>query len=842
MMAIPDITKWFEIIYQILLRYFEHPLILIIGILASIILVPFLLSRKFVTLEDEKNKNDPFYKTRGNQQISGVSKNSEEFLRKNNRSRKHLRILMYFTRTLAIILLIIAIASPFIISQKKISSDPYIKILVDNSTSFELFDQQAASELESKLKNRIKVEVKSIAQGESSEIGSDILQNLEEASNLLLITDGQATSGVNLGDVAIFAKKINTSISLLDLAPIKKEYSVFIEGPSKTISNSETDFTVHVDKAREIDSYPKVKVLVDGQEIWNDIIDQKKSFTRKFSEGFHKIQAQIQEEDHFLQNNIFYKTIKAVPKPNLFYLTDKSITPLSELLSQVYNIDLSPTLPADLSKYHAIILDNQPASKLNIDFDSYSTFVSDGGGLLVVGGTNSFDRGSYKDSLIEGLLPAYVATAGKQEGEINVVIVIDISGSTGLQYGKAATVDVEKALALSTLENIRFDDKVGVVAFRDVAYLVSPLNYLFQQTDLKDKLSRLQDGGTTCIHEGVVGAVNLLRSSSGSKNIILISDGQQSCSQSSPSAPEDSARLANSQGIKVYTIGVGPDTNEDLMKSIARLANGIYFKATEANKIKILFGDIQREENRQSFGVVILNNDHFITQGLQDSGFSASIFGFNSIVPKTSAQLLLTTDTGDALLSTWRFGLGRVAALGTDNGQTFAGQLLTAQNSKLLIRTTNWIIGDPEKRSKNFITASDTRTGEPSTILVKGEEPQNTNINFYKQEDGLFEGKIIPDKTGFLEVLSAVFASNYPLEYQNIGLSEDILSAVYSSGGELFSPQDIDKIVQFVKAASQRNILSKVYLRWPLLLAALTIFLIEVIIRRIVKNKMEIIK
>ena len=190
MVAIQDLSKWFELIYQILLKYFEHPLILIIGILLSLILIPYLLSRKLVTIEGEQNKNDSFYK-------------------RNNRSRRRLRILMYFTRTLALILLIVAISSPYIISQKKITSDPYIKILVDNSTSFELFDQQVSQELESKLKNRIKVELKSIANGESSPIGSDILSNLEEASNILLITDGQATSGVNLGDVALFAKKIN---------------------------------------------------------------------------------------------------------------------------------------------------------------------------------------------------------------------------------------------------------------------------------------------------------------------------------------------------------------------------------------------------------------------------------------------------------------------------------------------------------------------------------------------------------------------------------------------------------------------------------------------------------
>src|SRR3989344_8378757 len=58
-----------------------------------------------------------------------------------------LRSFMMITRILMIALLVIALASPSVLKEKVIQSDPSLLILVDSSRSFDLFDRAAADRL-----------------------------------------------------------------------------------------------------------------------------------------------------------------------------------------------------------------------------------------------------------------------------------------------------------------------------------------------------------------------------------------------------------------------------------------------------------------------------------------------------------------------------------------------------------------------------------------------------------------------------------------------------------------------------------------------------------------------
>src|SRR3989344_5723546 len=59
--------------------------------------------------------------------------------------KKKVRRLMYFTRTILVLLLLGAIASPYFQTQKVIEGDPYIDLLIDNSTSMSVFQDVSSS-------------------------------------------------------------------------------------------------------------------------------------------------------------------------------------------------------------------------------------------------------------------------------------------------------------------------------------------------------------------------------------------------------------------------------------------------------------------------------------------------------------------------------------------------------------------------------------------------------------------------------------------------------------------------------------------------------------------------
>ncbi len=784
-------------------NYFEQPFVMLLAI-PLVLLAIWLLKRDFIKL-----KEDP------------------DVVKQKKRARK----MMYVTRSIIIILLCIALASPYIQHEKVIEGDPFIKLLVDNSTSMALFEP-VADDLAAKLEKRLTVETKTIATGERSELGDGILNNLEPGQSILLVTDGASNFGANLGDVALFASKLNATINAIKLTPKENDAGVAILGPSKTMADVDNTFSVIVNHVGSKDPVHLV-VTMDGATLLDEVTaDPVKEFTQKLSEGYHKMTAMIDSNDYFKQNNVFYKTVKVVPKPRILFVSDKE-SPVKTLLNQLYVVDSLSSVPQDLKDYYAIAINDIPADNLKDETERINEFVSDGNGMIVLGGKSSFDNGGYKDSMFETMLPVFVSTPGKKPGEISVVIIVDISGSTGAPFGRfTSTAEFEKSAAVGIFKDLRMDIRLAVVAFNTQAYLISEPSQVYEKVGLEDRIGRLKFGGGTLIQAGMLKAIGMLSQMGGSKNIIIMSDGKTQ----SESAGIESAKLAANEGIKIYTVGVGPTTNENLMMQMAEIGNGIYFRATEETKLKIIFGDTEDQEDKGgTMGLVVLNANHFITEGYEPK---ADIHGFNQVVPKTTARLLLTTNTGEPILSVWRVGLGRVAAWSTDDGTEWAGDVLNKINSKIYARMFNWAIGDPDRKAQSYIDAKDTIVNEPTEITIKSDTPPEAKgATFYKIDEDLYSAAMTPTTTGFQEVSGALFAANYAREYGGLGFNDEISKIAMSTGGRVFEPGDIDGIVEFTKARAKRIVNTKDRLGWPFVLLAVIIFLVEIFIRRLIRRE-----
>ena len=745
------------------------------------------------------------------------------------KQKKRLSRILFITRLLIILLLLIALCSPYYVTSKIIEGDAYVKLLVDNSTSMELFED-FSNELAQKLEKKLTVEVKTIGEKGNSAIGDAVLNNLEPHDSIVLISDGNSNAGASLGDVALFASKLNSSINTIDLNPIHDDAGVVILGPSKSQEGIENKFSIIINKVGQAKAVP-VKVTYDNEVVIDETTSQTVlQFTKLLTPGYHKITAQIQSEDFFLQNNVYHKTVKVVQKPKLFFYSETP-SPMKTLLDQVYIVESGSTLPP-LNDYYAIAINNMNADTLKTTTDVLNDFVADGNGMVVIGGDNSYDRGDYKNSLFETILPVYIAAPGKKEGETSIVIVVDISGSTSASFGDSTTVDMEKALALGAYHDLGMNTRLAVVAFNTKAYLISEPSYVYEKQGLEDKIGRLSHGGGTLVSSGLLKAISILEEMAGGKNIILISDGKTQAE----AATIEAAKLAQNMGIKIYTVGVGPTTNEPLMQQVADVANGIYFRATESSRLKILFGDLDEEEqksNKMSFE--ILDSNHFITAGIEPKAF---IYGFNNAKPKTTARLLATTSTGEPVLTVWRLGLGRIAALSTDDGSEWAGDLLGKENSNILIRTFNWAIGDPERKSQEFIEIADTRVNEPTEVIVKSKTvPKSDQGVFYKIDEDMYATTITPAETGFQNILTATFAVNYPAEYEMMGLNPELKKIAESTGGKMFDKDDVDGIIEFTKTKAKRSVVTKQTVRQPFIIAAIILLLIEIFIRRISRKE-----
>ena len=432
--------------------------------------------------------------------------------------------------------------------------------------------------------------------------------------------------------------------------------------------------------------------------------------------------------------------------------------------------------------------------------------------------TTHLRRADTKTADSEEMLPVYVAEPGKKEGDTNIVVMIDISGSQGQRVaGGAASVDVEKAQALSIISDMKPENKLAIIAWNTQSYELEPLSYISEKVGYLDKVKRLSHGGGTMMGQAIFKALEILKPAEGSKNIIIISDGITQL----PDETFKVATLGSQLGVKIYAVGVGPQTNDFIMQKVAAIGNGIYFRADQLDRVRILFGKPE-DPNARRYTLSIMDGNHFITEDIDPP--SAIVTGYNIVVPKTTGSQLFTTQVGDPLMTAWRYGLGRIVAWTTDDGSQYAGEVLSKANSQVITRMMNWAIGDPDRTSETFIDVEDTRVNAPTKVVVKSTEPpKSEGVSFFKTPDGLYRATIYPTTIGFNKLVDATFAVNYADEYADLGVSEALEKTVYGTGGNMYGPEELDKIVKEVKSRSKRTEIRKVFYRWPFVIACMVI-------------------
>ena len=169
-----------------------------------------------------------------------------------------------------------------------------------------------------------------------------------------------------------------------------------------------------------------------------------------------------------------------------------------------------------------------------------------------------------------------------EERGIDVVVVLDLSGSMRAlmdapqdpapspsprvgdkPMGRLTRLDTAKEVILDFISR-RKTDRIGVVVFGKAAYILSPPT--LDKTLLAQLVSKMEleliDGNGTAIGDAVgTGVARLRRSNARSKAIILLTDGD---SNAGTIAPEYSAHLAESQGVRVYTVQIGNGDEVDV--------------------------------------------------------------------------------------------------------------------------------------------------------------------------------------------------------------------------------------------------------------------------------------
>ncbi|MEK6977086.1 MAG: VWA domain-containing protein [Candidatus Hydrothermarchaeota archaeon] len=755
------------------------------------------------------------------------------------RARRKSSVLLALSRTLIILLVLLALASPYTLERSTIERNVSITVLVDNSSSMALYPEELSDFLALGWEN-----VNFVSSGNRSALGDAVLQSVNKGESVLLFTDGKNNYGRDLVDVVLIASRLNASIHAVELRPERGDVGVEVVGDKKVLIDVSNTYRVIVRQVGNGTTYT-LRVSADDlpvmeQEVTSGEPIKEFTFTKSFNtEGPHKIQAEVvPKEDQFLENNVYYKAVQVLSRPKLLLVADRT-SPLSTLLRELYTLQVSQAVEG-LANYDAVLLDNQDIERLSPkDVEALREYISQGNGLVVVGGEESFERGGYRASLLETLLPVRLGEPPGEEEKLALVIAIDVSGSTQGLYGSTSKVDLEKAIATRIIRDLSPEDYFGVLAFDAEAHVLTPFGQHRDRQETEEKIARLQFGGGTIVYTAQVAADQMLKGFSGSKNLVIISDGVTNF----PEVSFQRARGMADDGIKTYAVGVGEDTDEVFMSLVANIGRGVYYKPEEYQRLRLVFKreDKEKEKKEGIYSLVVENPSHFITQGLD---LKASVGGFNDATPKSSAQALVSTSGGKPVLTVWRFGLGRVAAFTTDDGTKWSSQVYTDANAKLISAMANWAIGDPERRREGRIEATDVSLGDEVEVVVASKKtPQLAVDGALLRISGVDVDRYVatfrPSSPGFHQVSSdgraELLAVNYPKEFRDLGFDETLLGITRTSGGSVhpISQGLPESVRQLERARTREESVQKAELSIYFILAALLLFFIEVAARRV---------
>ncbi|MBT3262066.1 VWA domain-containing protein [Candidatus Woesearchaeota archaeon] len=732
---------------------------------------------------------------------------------------------LYWTRILILVLLVLAISEPYSLDSILSGGKNKLVILEDESNSYDLFGGNIDERFINGLKKKVGAKHKLIGTKLTSDIGEEIITSFRRGENVLLFSDGQINEGVNWNKVLEISRIENLSLNLFERDLKESDYSVKIVGPSKIGPDTEAQFTVIVSGTDN--TAQRVSLVVDGKEVVSQF-GTEIEYSAKFSEGYHELVASIGGDDFFEKNNVYYKSVKVVEKPKIL-LFGSAGTRLEKLLSKLYSVEVGGLYGLD--KYHAVVIDDKPVDSFGDKVADLNKYVGKGNGLFVVGGKNSFERdGSYPGSKFEKLLPVEVGGTGKKMGDINVILLIDISSSVGAEYGGGNAADVAKALAVGVVEDVTDDHSLGVVAFNDEAYIIEPLGLLENKdrSVVESNIVSLVPEGYTYLGNGVTASVDMLKSLSGGKNIILFSDG------SSQGETSGAINYAIQNNVKIYSVGIGTNPNNVLLKSISNLTGGTYYWAGQSHQLALVFGDPAGTSSGEG-KVKIFDDSHFITEGLFPI---ENIYGMNKVLPKNAGRLLVTGGSGDPLLSVWRKGLGRVGVLSSDSGANWGGELYSGISSTLLSRSFSWVSGDPERKNEYFFEFNDARIGkEVEVTIIGGKPPEAEGFEIKRSPDGSYLAKKTVEEVGFFEFGDENYAVNYNDELENIGTNDEMKKTVISTGGKILKGENMNELESVLKENKTVIKGTKELFIWPLLVLAMAIFIVDVWFRTVSERK-----
>ncbi len=662
-----------------------------------------------------------------------------------------------------------------------------------------------------------------------------------KAQRIVVLSDGNETKG-DAAQAAEVASSEKIPIDTVSLGTKQRRAEVAVVD-LKTPNESRADepFMTRVTVESTVRQQATLVIDRDGAVVSRQPVllePGKSTFSieqKLGSAGFYRYRATIEApEDTDVRNNFGSSFTVVRGKPKILILQgDKSKTELATALTEqgidvvLHGPESIPVTADELQAYDAVILNDLNAQFLaSAQMKLLQAAVRDTGiGLAMVGGENSFLPGGWYGTPVAEALPVDLNIRQRKTfPSTTVLIVIDASGSMGMQEDGVMKIELAGRAAEETVKMLSPLDRVGVAGSSDGIELVAPIQELKDKPAVISQIKKLRPGagGIYCEPSVQFAMQKLEAADTKVRHFLLLADGDDVDSHGNSLAMV-AAMAAEKITTSVVAIGDGKDVA--FLRELAAIGGGRFYLAKSAGKLPaILTQDValmSRSAIEEMVFVPELRPGEEILRGFTASGFPA-LYAYCLADARPLARVGLVSPKRDPILATWQYGLGTSIAFTSDAQARWASRWVGwegfgrfwAQAARSMSRKStkndyelnvSQVAGKGEVKLK----ASD-RLGNPvsatdTTVRVSGPMGNAIEVQLTQEAPGVFTGSFPAtdlgsyivsvaenSASGQRRVSASGFSVPYPPEYRSYRTNTALMNTLASltGGAALVRPDE----------------------------------------------------
>ncbi len=715
--------------------------------------------------------------------------------------------------------------------------------------------------------------------------GTDIFQAIQlalatlppgHANRIVMLSDGRQNAGNALAG-AQAAKNANADLHYV-AAPLTFSQEVVAESMvlPQEVKHGEP-FQAKVVAWSHREAQGRLSLFRNGQFLGSQIIrlsPGKNVFSYRQAldqSGIHVYQAAIEVDgDTIEDNNRSVGTVVVRGRPQVL-LADKDRSHAASLAAALRSQNIQVTvvdptgIPKDvagLQKYDGVILSNVSSLRMTrAQMGQIRDYVRDhGGGLMMIGGEDSFGLGGYYRTPIEEALPVTMEVKQKVEiPSLAVVLSIDRSGSMAMSTDEKITkLDLAKEAAHLVVDLLDERNEVGVQSWDTEFLWDAQVRGARDKAAIHHSIATIKAGGGTDGYPALKDAYAVLFERPALlKHVIFLSDGQMTRGDFNGLL----RRMAKDK-ITVSTVAIGKDADVQLMVDIAKWGKGRFYYTEDSTTIPRIFTLETQLASKaslveQPFKPQLTAPNH---EAMQDIDWRnvPPLGGYVAATVKSNAELVLMSHQEDPVLATWRYGLGRAVAFTSDAKAKWGVLWLRWREfNKFWAQVTRWSL---RSGTRSDTTATVQRTDGVGEVVVDAVDGKGEFINFLDSQVGIvapdrertvidleqigpgrYRGRFpAPDEGVYLvgmaqrkndRVIGSQLAGlvvPYAQELRDLGVDETLLREVaeLTGGGGLNQASDV-----FLRGRRQSRIAVEI---WPWLVGLVAVLMVsDVALRRI---------